>query len=162
MIVKGSHTRNSCAYRDYFDGTYTVCCVLREPENDIQFYLINVNFMSYQLFYSHHKLIHEVKVDSLIAVDAGKNRMNLWVDNNNLQYFIRPSPSIIKGNLSTDSLLFCCFCCLPTPMTLASGGSPIFVVHQPASPSICPAVQSLRPGLPTNLGVTTWCEYGCS
>ena len=29
-------------------------------------------------------------------------------------------------------------CCLPTPMTLSSGGSPMFplVVHQPASPSI--------------------------
>ena len=38
-------------------------------------------------------------------------------------------------------------CCLPTPMTLASGGSPMFplVVHQPVSPSIWPAVQSLRP-----------------
>ena len=35
-----------------------------------------------------------------------------------------------------------CWCCLPTPITLASGGSPIFslVVHQPASPSIWPAV----------------------
>ena len=34
-------------------------------------------------------------------------------------------------------------CCLTTPMTLASGGSPMFplVVHQPASPSIWPAVQ---------------------
>ena len=33
-------------------------------------------------------------------------------------------------------------------MTLASGGSPMFplVVHQPASPSIWPAVQSLRRG----------------
>ena len=43
-------------------------------------------------------------------------------------------------------------CCLPTPMTLASGGSPMFllVVHQPASPSIWPAVQSLRRGLSTN------------
>ena len=41
-------------------------------------------------------------------------------------------------------------CCLPTPMTLASGGSPMFplMVHQPASPSIWPAVQSLRRGLP--------------
>ena len=31
-------------------------------------------------------------------------------------------------------------------MTLANGGSPMFplVVHQPASPSIWPAVQSLR------------------
>ena len=45
-------------------------------------------------------------------------------------------------------------CCLPTPMTLASGGSPMFplVVHQPASPSIWPAVQSLRRGLSTNPG----------
>ena len=45
-------------------------------------------------------------------------------------------------------------CCLPTPMTLASGGSPMFplVVHQPASPSIWPAVQSLRRGLSTNQG----------
>ena len=40
-------------------------------------------------------------------------------------------------------------------MTLASGGSPMFplVVHQPASPSIWPAVQSLRRGLSTNPGV---------
>ena len=37
-------------------------------------------------------------------------------------------------------------------MALASGGSPMFplVVHQPASPSIWPAVQSLRRGLSTN------------
>ena len=47
-----------------------------------------------------------------------------------------------------------CCCCLPTPMALASGGSPMFplVVHQPASPSIWPAVQSLRRGLSTNPG----------
>ena len=55
-------------------------------------------------------------------------------------------------------------CCLPTPMTLASGGSPMFplVVHQPASPSIWPAVQSLRRGLSTNPGVTMWCVCGCN
>ena len=55
-------------------------------------------------------------------------------------------------------------CCLPTPMTLASGGSPVFplVVHQPASPSIWPAVQSLRRGLSTNPGATMWCVCGCS
>ena len=55
-------------------------------------------------------------------------------------------------------------CCLPTPMTLASGGSPMFplVVHQPASLSIWPAVQSLRRGLSTNPGVTMWCVCGCS
>ena len=41
--------------------------------------------------------------------------------------------------------LSCCRC-LPTPMTLASGGSPMLplVVHQQASPSIWPAVQSLQ------------------
>ena len=61
------------------------------------------------------------------------------------------------------SHLSCC-CCLLTPMTLASGGSPMFplVVHQPASPSIWPAVQSLRRGLSTNPGVTMWCVCGCS
>ena len=39
-----------------------------------------------------------------------------------------------------DATSRCC-CCLPTPMALASGGSPMFplVVHQPASPSIWPA-----------------------
>ena len=57
-----------------------------------------------------------------------------------------------------------CCCCLPTPMALASGGSPMFplVVHQPASPSIWPAVQSLRRGLSTNPGATMWCVCGCS
>ena len=55
-------------------------------------------------------------------------------------------------------------CCLPTPMTLASGGSPMFplVVHQPASPSLRPAVQSLRRGLSTKPGATMWCVCGCS
>ena len=55
-------------------------------------------------------------------------------------------------------------CCLPTPMALASGGSPMFplVVHQPASPSIWPAVQSLQRGLSTNPGATMWCVCGCS
>ena len=55
-----------------------------------------------------------------------------------------------------------CFCCLPTPMTLASGGSPMFplVVHQPAYPSIWPEVQSYRRGLSTNPGLTMWCVCG--
>ena len=45
-------------------------------------------------------------------------------------------------------------CCLPTPLTIASGWSPIFPleVHQPASPSIWTAVQSLRRGLYVFLG----------
>ena len=55
-------------------------------------------------------------------------------------------------------------CCLPTPMTFASGGSLIFplVVHQPASASIWPVVQSLQRGLSTIPGVTVWCVCGCS
>ena len=55
-------------------------------------------------------------------------------------------------------------CSLPTTMTLASGGSQMFpfVVHQPVSPSIWPAVQSLRRCLSTNPGVTMWCVSGCS
>ena len=62
-----------------------------------------------------------------------------------------------------DECSYCC-CCLPTPMTLASGGSPIFplVVHQPASPSIWPAVQSFRRGLSINPGVIKGCVCECS
>ena len=47
-------------------------------------------------------------------------------------------------------------------MTLARGGSPMFplLVHQPASPSIWPAVQSLRRGLSTTPGLTMWCLWG--
>ena len=54
--------------------------------------------------------------------------------------------------------------CLPTPMSPANGGSLIFplMVHQLASSSIWPAVQSLWRGLPTNPGVTMWCVCGYS
>ena len=42
----------------------------------------------------------------------------------------------------------------------SSGWSPMFplVVHQKASPSIWPAVQSLRQGLSTNPGVAMWVQ----
>ena len=55
-----------------------------------------------------------------------------------------------------------CCCCLPTPLTLDSGGSPMIplVVHQPAYPSIWPASPSLQKGLPTNPVVTMWCVCG--
>ena len=50
-------------------------------------------------------------------------------------------------------------CCLPTPMTLASGGeSDVPTCGLLASFS----VQSLRRGLYTNPGVTGWCVCGCS
>ena len=73
------------------------------------------------------------------------------------------SATVIVRAGATVLFSVCC-CCLPTPMALASGGSPMFplVVHQPASPSIWPAVQSLRRGLSTNPGATMWCVCGCS
>ena len=87
-----------------------------------------------------------------------------------------PSQEILSTNTISDTTSFelsntdlphstpSTCCCLPTPMTFASGGSPMFplVVHQPASPSIWPAVQSLRRGLSTNPGATMWCVCGCS
>ena len=74
----------------------------------------------------------------------------------------RSGTAIILRHFLLDCYSICC--CLPTPMTLASGGSPMFplVVHQPASPSIWSAVQSLRRGLSTNPGATMWCVCGCS
>ena len=55
-------------------------------------------------------------------------------------------------------------CCLPTPMTPANEGSPIFplVILQPASLSIWPAVQSLQQGLSTHPGVRMRYVCGCS
>ena len=77
--------------------------------------------------------------------------------------------NVVHNGINRLGILFrynshCWCCCLPTPMTLASGGCPMFllVVHQPASPSIWPAVQSLRRGLSTYPGVTMWCVCGCS
>ena len=70
---------------------------------------------------------------------------------------------LLMSSPSQLSLVLCC-CCLPTPLTLASEGSPIFplLVHQPVSPSIWPAVPSLRRDVSTNPVVTTWCVCECS
>ena len=55
-----------------------------------------------------------------------------------------PSKRLDAPSICIVCVCWKCCCCLPTPMALASGGSPMFplVVHQPASPSIWPAVQS--------------------
>ena len=55
-------------------------------------------------------------------------------------------------------------CCLPTPLTIDSGGSQIFplVVHHPAFPSNWPAIPSLQRGQSTNPCMKTWCICGCS
>ena len=59
-----------------------------------------------------------------------------------LSHVVFESSSHFVFKSSSHVILESC-CCLPTPMTIASGGSPMFphVVHQPASPSIWPAVQ---------------------
>ena len=62
------------------------------------------------------------------------------------------SPSELLSTIDT------CCCCLPTPMNLASGESLMFplVVHQPASPSICPDVMCLCRGCD---GCCVFCLY---
>ena len=57
----------------------------------------------------------------------------------------------------SSHILHCCYCCIPTPMTLANGGSPMFplVVNQPASPSIW------RGSVHKSRG-DMWCVCGCS
>ena len=97
--------------------------------------------------------------DDLTVWASGVNISDLEVSINN---YLEEITAYLKDNSLLISAPKCC--CLPTPMALASGGSPMFplVVHQPASPSIWPAVQSLRRGLSTNPGATMWCVCGCS
>ena len=80
-----------------------------------------------------------------------------------IEHLLTTKDSLILGEVNAHHP-YCWCCCLPTPMTLVSGESLMFplVVHQPASPSIWSAVQSLRRGLSTNPGVTMWCICGCS
>ena len=97
------------------------------------------------------------------STDSRGTMLESMVSGSNFGILKWDSPTRLPGNANPSSPDVCC-CCLRTPMTLASGGSPMFplVVHQPASPSIWPAVQSLRRGLSTNPGATMWCVCGCS
>ena len=67
------------------------------------------------------------------------------------------------GNKAITFNGICC-CCLPTPLTLVCGESPIIplLVYQPAYLSIWPAAPSLQRGLSTNPGMTVSCVCGCS
>ena len=104
----------------------------------------------------HNISVHAYKplqfIKALTATGWGKQKETL----------MSTYKAVMRPALEYTSFIWCC--CLPTPMTLASGGSPMFplVVHQPASLSIWPAVQSLRRGLSTNPGATMWCVCGCS
>ena len=101
-----------------------------------------------KLAYNTHILVHTHNLlqimKSLTAREWGKQKETLM--------------AIYKA-VMIPPLEYACCCCIPTPMTLANGGSPIFplVVHQPAFPSIWPAVHSLR-GLSTNPG-RQWGAY---
>ena len=111
----------------------------------------------------HHilqvKFHHTVIIDSL---NQSYYRFVHPIVSHYIKHFL-PIHSIIICFLYIPQIFNLC-CCLPTPMTLASGGSPMFprVVHQPASPSIWPAEQLRRRGPSTNPGVTMWCICECS
>ena len=63
IIMRGIHARNACGYRDFFNGTYLACCILRENVNTVDIYVMNVNFLAYQLYYSMNHLISSFSVE---------------------------------------------------------------------------------------------------
>ena len=121
-------------------------------------------------------VLHSLVISVLWSMFSNKSlhfcslcsQMRFWMslfslgNSGEVRSFLRRSSRLVITSSISAGTGSCC--CLPTPMTLASGGSPMFplVVHQPASPSIWPAVRSLRRGLSTNPGATMWCVCGCS
>ena len=73
---------------------------------------------------------HQAKTDPKILIEDSQI---LGVQLNTLLSFNKHSNHVTETVSSRNNILKACYC-LPTPMTLASGGSPIFplVVHQPA------------------------------
>ena len=66
-----------------------------------------------------------------------------------------------KRNMWIRCLHSCC--CLPAPLLVGRWvRSSSLGVHQPAYPSIWPAVLTLRRGLSTKPGVTPWCVCECN
>ena len=112
---------------------------------------------SFTMVCSKSEVRHTCKItvhgNTLEQVDRIVYLGNLFTSDGRCEQDVRQRIAIAK-----------CCCCLPTPMTFASGETPMFplVVHQPASPSIWPAVQSLRRALSINPEVTIWCVCGCS
>ena len=97
--------------------------------------------------------------DLCAAVLLVDNRLNSYIG------IKRGRPAIIRtiNNIKKKYGFYdnSCCCCLATPLTLASGGSPScgpptsFSVHLTSS-AVTPA------GLSPNSGVTMWCVCGCS
>ena len=63
-ITTGNYSTSACPYQDYFNGSYLICCILREEFNHISIRVKNVNFYSYRMGYSHNKLIGEMTLTS--------------------------------------------------------------------------------------------------
>ena len=121
---------------------------------------INPNLLHICLHRAHHLDLHPISTKHALPNSDIRFSSNTTL---NIHFTIAFASRSSKVLHPVSPLIIGC-CCLPTPMTLASGGSPMFplVVHQPASPYIWPTVQSLRQGLSTNPGVTMWCVCGCS
>ena len=131
-----------------------VCCACNSNEFQISFHMFCLCFCMCKVISSFRSLRPGSQVFALLM-------LFLWVS---LHTMSSGKSLQLLCTLVCCTCLPCCCCCLPTPVTLASGGSPMFplVVHQPTSPSIWPAVQSLRRGLSTNPRATMWCVCGCS
>ena len=125
----------------------------------------NATMEKFQSAYKAHHITEtallRVYNDVMFNIDRGNGTLLVLL---NLSAAFDTTDHQILFHILEHSLCITGCCCLPTPMTLASGGSPMFplVVHQPASPSIWPAVQSLRRGLTTHPEVTMGCVCGCS
>ena len=162
--------RSTACYSISFDE-----CINRISQNEQMDFIIrywdgNTNKVA-ERYLGSEFLGHATAVDLLTHFKQGISRLDpkrllqVSMDGPNVNWKFYTDLTKERNSEELPQLLnIGCCCCLPTPMTLASGGSPMFphVVHQPASPSIWPAVQSLRRGLSTNPGVTMWCVCGCS
>ena len=148
-------------YESSVGHLFVVCCdrvrqiTLGNVVWSVMFFSLSMILYSNLFTSSRYVFRPKEEIDSFFLTHTGGALTNAGIGNLMTKEYRETSMQWPSGG---------CCCCLPTPMTLASGGSPMFphVVHQPASPSIWPAVQSLRRGLSTNPGVTMWCVCGCS
>ena len=107
--------------------------------------------ITYKAHHSTETALLKVYNDVIFNIDRGNCTLLVLLD---LSAAFDTIDHQILFHILEHSLGITNCCCLPTPMTLANGGSPMcpLVVHQPASPSIWPAMQLLRRGLSTNPG----------
>ena len=117
-------------------------------------YLIIYQYQFYQFYHLFEKIMYNNVVNVMDKNDTFHK----------YQFVFRNSHST-QHDIITLVEKITCFVVYPLPCSLLVGGGGtmfLLVVHQSASPSIWPAVQSLRRGLSTNPRVTMWCVCGCS